>query len=762
MSLKAKSDRFLYGLIFLGLWAIFVVIDRYVIGMELPYLIEDHETGEFSVGLNWLTLEPRLWSHHTSPIIDQISGLVTSLLNIDGTDKPVEQFTRITIGLQGVFAFVAGIWFSWASDLIGLNRWHRALLIFLVFTFPTLVFISGHWSYSYAIGLFGLPLGITLVAVLQENRNAITVGGIGLGLLAANSYLSILILALFVLTMSLQKHRTFALAFPKLKRTYSKDAKSTIALLGVCAIAFSFGAHYSGVPILSLFVGAEPKSGLSNFPGVGGSLVFGLVLWLTSSFLVLLLARADAYIERFLLWTVGGFIAGNFILLPWYFHGLGAAQEKSVGLTETVNRLTTNLLDYPWVLVVWFSVLSICLVLCLFLFGKWKTLLRSEGLVYGAVFALVGTIVIALLSTGPMEPLFADKQIPGMGERIFVGAIPALTVGWVILFRSLRGAWLQIFQITLVFLSLFSLAHFYQAYSNQVAENKHDGLLLDGAIESFFEKYPKSRLVCINGVFYSRYCGTVKAYNRYREVDRLKRFGGPSAKAFLPVWRVFDGKVIGLNVDPIEGSSREYNAGVVEERLTSCRSNGRGGSIASFCYGDYVRNYPDLLAAFTASNNNASWFRKVLGGGQSINQWGRSHYQSIGEAEGRTLPTPLEGPLFVVTVGGHYRNSLIRFLGENQMTVVPLWQWWEKDRNKRGQPFTNIPPGDSFLVFPLIEKPTVLSRRGVSTKIRGKSTEEWSRERNYQMAKETYGEFSRGSARICYRHLRCLLFRYYV
>ena len=164
---NAQLGTFIFGFIFLGLWGIFVAVDYFLIGMRLPYLVEDNETGWFSLGLNWLTLEPRIWAHHPSPTFNQVSGLIISFLNIDGTDKPLEQFARITTVVQGLVAFIAGLWFSWASDLIGLNRWHRALLIFLVFTFPTLVFISGHWSYSYAIGLFGLPLGITLVAVLQ-------------------------------------------------------------------------------------------------------------------------------------------------------------------------------------------------------------------------------------------------------------------------------------------------------------------------------------------------------------------------------------------------------------------------------------------------------------------------------------------------------------------------------------------------------------------------------------------------------------------
>jgi hypothetical protein len=697
---QIRFERFLYGLMFCGLWAIFVVIDRYIIGMELPYLIEENEIGEFSVSLNWLTLNPRLWSHHNSPMVDQISGLVTAFLNIDGTDKPIEQFIRITIVVQGAIAFVAGIWFSWASDLIDLNRRHRTLLIILVFTVPTLVFTSGHWTYSYAVGLFGLPLGITLVAMLQGNRNAITVGGVGFGFLAANSYLSVLILALFVLTLLLQKHRALVLAFTQRNRPYDRYAKATIALLGLCAIAFAFGAYYSGVPILELFLSAKETNELSIPSEVGGSIVFGLAIWLVPSFLVLLLARIDAHIGRFFFWTVSGFIAGNFILLPWYFHGLGGAQERAIGLAETINRLITTVVDYPWLLVMWVSVLSLCAVLCLFLFGKWKGLIRSEGFVYGGIFALLGTVVTMLFGAIAMKLSFAGWQLPGMAERIFIGAIPALTVGWVILFRSLHGVPLRILQITLICFSFFSLAHFYQAYSNQVAENKNDGLTLDGAIEAFFEQYPNSRLVCVSDSFYSRYCVTMQFYNMYRELDRLKTFKGRSVKAFLPAWRVFDGKVIGLNVDPIEGNSREYNAGVVEERLTSCSNGDRSDSVANFCYGDYVRNYPDLLAAFAVSNSNVSWIQKILGDGQSIEQWGRSHYQNFGQAEGRTLPTPLENPLFVVTEGGDYRYSLIQFFEENQMTVMPLWHWWARDRNKRGQPYTNVSPGDSFVVFP--------------------------------------------------------------
>ena len=48
-------------------------------------------------------------------------------------------------------------------------------------------------------------------------------------------------------------------------------------------------------------------------------------------------------------------------------------------------------------------------------------------------------------------------------------------------------------------------------------------------------------------------------------------------------------------------------------------------SSAESCHGDYVRNYPDLLAVYNAS-----------GGGQSIEAWGKSHYNNSGKAEGRS------------------------------------------------------------------------------------------------------------------------------
>jgi len=54
-----------------------------------------------------------------------------------------------------------------------------------------------------------------------------------------------------------------------------------------------------------------------------------------------------------------------------------------------------------------------------------------------------------------------------------------------------------------------------------------------------------------------------------------------------------------------------------------------GSTSGSSCYGDYVRTYGDLLAAYNAS-----------GGGQSIETWGKSHYNAWGQVEGRSACVP--------------------------------------------------------------------------------------------------------------------------
>jgi len=53
-------------------------------------------------------------------------------------------------------------------------------------------------------------------------------------------------------------------------------------------------------------------------------------------------------------------------------------------------------------------------------------------------------------------------------------------------------------------------------------------------------------------------------------------------------------------------------------------------------YGNYVRNYPDLMAAFQNPDQTGS---------QNIQDWGKWHWLGSGQGEGRTLPSVANSPI---------------------------------------------------------------------------------------------------------------------
>jgi hypothetical protein len=65
--------------------------------------------------------------------------------------------------------------------------------------------------------------------------------------------------------------------------------------------------------------------------------------------------------------------------------------------------------------------------------------------------------------------------------------------------------------------------------------------------------------------------------------------------------------------------------------LTSCGDGSASSNSDSdrerICYGDYVRSYPDLLSAYRSSES-----------GKAIEDWGKTHYDGSGFAEGRIVP----------------------------------------------------------------------------------------------------------------------------
>ena len=123
---------------------------------------------------------------------------------------------------------------------------------------------------------------------------------------------------------------------------------------------------------------------------------------------------------------------------------------------------------------------------------------------------------------------------------------------------------------------------------------------------------------------------------RIVDVDGVQCRGGGGAICYSDYVRNYPDLLAAYNAtgggQKIEDWGKaHYNSwGKSEGRVApigNCGGGGGGG-----CYGDYVRSYPDLLAAYNAT-----------GGGQKIEDWGKAHYNAAGKWEGRALPASCNG-----------------------------------------------------------------------------------------------------------------------
>ena len=165
-------------------------------------------------------------------------------------------------------------------------------------------------------------------------------------------------------------------------------------------------------------------------------------------------------------------------------------QERATGIVENVIRLIKAPREYPWLLVPLFSMASFFLVIIVNRVSKESNLLKSKESLYGLILAILGTGTIAMVATPELRP----GTFPGKAERLFSAAVPALVVGWVILFKSLFGFWRYVWQIVLLALALYSFVHFYEAYRIEIRANRAQGQAIDKTNRCVFSR--STRCTC--------------------------------------------------------------------------------------------------------------------------------------------------------------------------------------------------------------------------------------------------------------------------
>ena len=149
---------------------------------------------------------------------------------------------------------------------------------------------------------------------------------------------------------------------------------------------------------------------------------------------------------------------------------------------------------------------------------------------------------------------------------------------------------------------------------------------------------------------------------------------------------------------------QRFEGGMLDEALNSFLAEEKDGVIvcvseeyySKYCAAAYAYNRYRTTTSNSKLSTNKLFDNRVLSIKARMPERGGGWVGSTGRI--RDLLLPVTQPLLVVTHGGGYRDDLIQMFLSEDLEIIPFWRWWEVYRKNRGEPVTNVSPGDMFIV----------------------------------------------------------------
>jgi hypothetical protein len=446
--------------LFLCLWGGLVLIDRVVIGVDYSYSAHDLEIGWFSWMLNWSTGEPRLVWYTPAVVPRMLNGFASLLIDVDFAAGSIKKFIWIGIILQGIFVLICAVWFSWTTRVLRVGWLEQLFLVFIFFSFPTLLQYVGHRGFYLEFWLLGLPLGLTLYATLKGKYEAESLAGVGCGFLVANYYPSIAVLLSFTIVFFSQRifdrNRKVSNSIGSIvKIAPVSRAEYYIAIgLGLCAIAWALGRWFAGS-------NDNPESNDIFLLVLGG-----LIGWSLCYYVILVLIRWDSQIRQFVLWFVVSFILSSSIFLPWYWDGLFQVSDQAIGVWQSFNLLWSRSAAHPWYAVIWYFIATLSGILIFSLWSKMKRRTVATQIYRPIGFAVLGALIV-MATAGATE-----GTIPGSAERGLIAVAPMFVVGLMVILETMKRYWRIVFLMPMLVTSVYVVFDFYIEYNVVIQEQR--------------------------------------------------------------------------------------------------------------------------------------------------------------------------------------------------------------------------------------------------------------------------------------------------
>ncbi|MBF0518597.1 MAG: hypothetical protein HQK92_02615 [Nitrospirae bacterium] len=488
----------------------------------------DCVTGNYGLGLNWLTFNPLAIFHLPMYSFQELFAIIIKFIGFPDdfvVTGYLQKFHDIGIIINIMILIATAIWFAYFAKLLELNIIAVFLCGLLVASMPAITIIITSWyAPNFTIGILLIPPAITILYAVKTGNFHLRSFFIALAVIGfcfSNHFSSMIVPVALIISIPIS-------SYDKLNSVIGAGSeKFGIKILFVYLLHFAFIVDIS-VAIMyhpALFIIFRKHPIIISVVIILLSLVILLSMYYLKA-RKLLVANLIKYVSTPLL---TGWALGANVLIPYW--GISASKaflykgmaDPRLPFTEVLRRFDifyfAKQLWWNWIIL---FILLYGIVSCFRLLSKHNKTTKTIIFIHLAVtLTLLLNILIAMNVT-----MIGNTLITGNEVRYFVPMLFIIPIFVYYLFKIKPIGYKFIVCLLLVLssLSFYEYVKYINVYN---AETNALFIKADKIIDQHLDKYPNASIICKNTSVPER-CAILLAFHNYRtprSFDKLNLAG---------------------------------------------------------------------------------------------------------------------------------------------------------------------------------------------------------------------------------------------
>lgn len=485
----------------------------------------DCVTGNYGLGLNWLTLDPLTIFHLPMYSFQELFAIIIKFMGFPDdfvVTGYLQKFNNIGIIINILILIATAVWFAYFANLLKLNIIAVFLCGLLVASMPAITLIITSWyAPNFTIGILLIPTALPILHAIYTGKfhlRSFFAALVVIGFCFSNHFSTMIVPVALIISISISSYDKLNIVISTNKENFG--AKTFLVYL----------LHF--VFIVDIFVAIlyyPTFFSISKNYFIIVSLVT-ISLSLTILLSLYYLKRRKPFVANLIKYVSTPLLAGwalgaNFFIPYWGISASKAFLYKGMAdprlpFTEVLRRLDifyfAKQLWWNWI---------ILLLLSYGIFFGIKLLLKKNRTHRIAVFVqFVVTLTILLNILIAMNvTMVGDKLITGNEVRYFVPMLFIIPIFVYYLFK-IKPIGYKFIVCLLFVLSSLSFYEYIKYINADNAEANAQFIQADKIIDQHLDKYPNASIICKNTSVPER-CAILSAFHNYRtpkSFDKLK------------------------------------------------------------------------------------------------------------------------------------------------------------------------------------------------------------------------------------------------